>query len=82
MMRIATRRAAVSPVAHSSAARSSFFFSSFATARSFVRLTAWSSPWRALTARIFSSSSEARVASTSVLAVMVSSRSVVVIGMR
>ncbi|SIH12397.1 Uncharacterised protein [Mycobacteroides abscessus subsp. abscessus] len=39
MMSSATSRAAESPVAQSSSARSSFFFSSFAMLRSLVRLT-------------------------------------------
>ena len=65
LMRIATSRAAVSPVSHSRPASSWSVLRPLATARSWVRFTPWSSPWRSLTARIFGSSSAASRASTS-----------------
>src|SRR5688572_21103620 len=61
----ASRRAAVSPVAHSRSARSCCVFSRLAMARSLPRFTPWSSPCFSLTARAFGSSSAASSASTS-----------------
>lgn len=55
----------MAPVAHSLRANAWSVRTSFASARSLVRLTPWSSPWRSLTARILGSSSAVSRASTS-----------------
>src|SRR4051812_1897763 len=65
-IRRASSRAALSPVSHSSRARSCWVFNRVPTARSRVRFTPWSSPCLALTSRIRGSSSSASSAITSV----------------
>src|SRR4051794_3069262 len=64
-IRMDSRRAAVSPVAQSSRARSGWAFSRFASARSAPRFTPWSSPCASFTLRALGSSNAANSASTS-----------------